>query len=94
MSKEITDAEIRRLDFYALETLTKSILALVISEKPEIEKQIATLFENSIYSFQFFDNPGEIKADAARQHMLERGHQWIASASNFARGKNMTDRST
>lgn len=94
MSEEITDAEISRLDFYALETLTKSILALVINEKPEIEKQIAALFENSIYSFQFFDNPGEVKADAARQYMLERGHQWIAAASNYANGRGKPDQST
>lgn len=85
MDNQITNEELNKLDFFALQTLTKSMLAFVIADKPELEQHIAELFEKSVYNFQFYNNPHPIKDDAARQYMLEQGHQWIPAAANLSK---------
>ena len=75
----MTNDEQKRLDVFALETVLRSTLHVLFVENPERERLIATIFENSVAQFSL---RGAVSPEnELRDYMLQRGLEWIASAS-------------
>ncbi|MBB4103577.1 hypothetical protein [Allorhizobium borbori] len=78
-------AKTERLDFFALETLVRCILATAIHNNPEGERLIRELFEASVQNFRL----GGVDAGTekeGRDYMLQRGLEWISSSAAWRPG--------
>jgi len=74
-----------KLDFFALETLVRSMLAVTIHQDRDKERLIRELFEVSVGNFRL-GGADEETANEARDYMLQRGLEWIASSAAWQPG--------
>ena len=74
-----------QLDFFALETLVRTMLATHLHDKPEDKSLIVALFETSVGNFRL-TGADEETASEARDYMLQRGLEWISSSAAWQPG--------
>lgn len=71
---------LKRLDFFALETLVRCMLRRQLMREPSLESELVRLFESSVDGFRLTGADAD-KIPEFQDYMKQRGLQWIAQAS-------------
>lgn len=78
---DISSEERKRLDFFALETLVRCMLAVIIRNNPDdVERKFVKMFEAAVDDFQLAGADAD-KIPELRDYMKQQGLRWIASVS-------------